>query len=947
MLRVNGSKSVARAVTDYLFKYLERDALGCPRWLGKAAERLGLNGKDFSGIPTEEVFFLLASNLDPNTGGPLTERYVTNRRVGYEFTTDGSKSGSIRALVLKEDGIVDAFRQVGGEMMEQLETDMKCRVRVGGAQHDRIVGNLCAMEVIHAETRPVDGFTDPQLHGHTFALNAVFDPVEQKWKAGQFGDVKRDAPYYEACFDARYTARLVELGYQIERRGASWEIASVPDSVVKLFSRRTAVIDAKAAELGIHDARRKSGLGAKTREKKDHTKSLPQSQEEWISRIPADTLQAMLKAAPVPGKGSFGKGIERSPQAAVDFAIGHSFERLSVISERQLFTAAIKQTLGAVPVATLEDLIRRDPRLTRREIKGEMMVTTQEVMDEEKWMIAFARNGRGTQLPLAPHHVIKDDRLNEDQRAAVMHVVTSTDRVVMVRGGAGTGKTTLMTEAVGAMQTFVRDRILDRDHVTLLAPSADASRGVLRAEGFEKADTVAKFLSSKRLQERAKGGVLWVDEAGLLGTKTMAALFRVADGLDARVILSGDPRQHRSVERGDPLRLFQTYAGIKPARVEEILRQRGLYKSAVRHFSDGNLLKGFDSLEKLGFVHEMNQKECHRHIAWNYANVLEQHKAKARDVRQKKFTAIVIAPTHAEGSQVTTAIRQELKRRGMLRGDGQSFDRLENLRLTDAEKATAGVYEKGLIVQFHENVPGFKAGQRYIVLGHMPGIGVTVGVASPSPTQATTVGGVLRSAVAASVVALGTAHTLPLDRADAFTVYRRHDDATELCVGDSIRITANGRTAGDPKSLIRGLRPHALNNGATYQVARFSHGDIILSNGWRVGLDFGHFTHGYCTTSHASQGKSPDCVFVAASTNSFGAVSAEQCYVSVSRGKHEAHIFTDDKAGLRRHIERHSEKLAAVDLCRPDAGKGFGSQERVRPSRNEETQRKREHAHEF
>ena len=52
--------------------------------------------------------------------------------------------------------------------------------------------------------------------------------------------------------------------------------------------------------------------------------------------------------------------------------------------------------------------------------------------------------------------------------------------------------------------------------VVALAPTAAASRGVLRGEGFASADTVARFLADAELQESARGQVVWVDEAGLL-----------------------------------------------------------------------------------------------------------------------------------------------------------------------------------------------------------------------------------------------------------------------------------------------------------------------------------------------------------------------------------------------------------------------------------------------
>ena len=57
----------------------------------------------------------------------------------------------------------------------------------------------------------------------------------------------------------------------------------------------------------------------------------------------------------------------------------------------------------------------------------------------------------------------------------------------------------------------------------VVAPTADASRGVLKSEGFENAETVAKLLVDKKMQDKLKNQVLWVDEAGLLGTKDMTA----------------------------------------------------------------------------------------------------------------------------------------------------------------------------------------------------------------------------------------------------------------------------------------------------------------------------------------------------------------------------------------------------------------------------------------
>ena len=64
--------------------------------------------------------------------------------------------------------------------------------------------------------------------------------------------------------------------------------------------------------------------------------------------------------------------------------------------------------------------------------------------------------------------------------------------------------------------------------VLALAPSAEASRGVLREAGFADAETVARFLVDERLQQEARDGVLLIDEASLLGTRTLARVFDLA-----------------------------------------------------------------------------------------------------------------------------------------------------------------------------------------------------------------------------------------------------------------------------------------------------------------------------------------------------------------------------------------------------------------------------------
>src|SRR6185295_591001 len=110
--------------------------------------------------------------------------------------------------------------------------------------------NIVYSEFVHFTARPVDGAPDPHLHAHCFVFNATFDENEKRWKAGQFREIKRDAPYFEAAFYARLGQRLEQMGYEVGRHGKQWDLAAVPKSLAAKFSRRTDQIEKLAQQKG-------------------------------------------------------------------------------------------------------------------------------------------------------------------------------------------------------------------------------------------------------------------------------------------------------------------------------------------------------------------------------------------------------------------------------------------------------------------------------------------------------------------------------------------------------------------------------------------------------------------------------------------------------------------------------------------------------------------------
>lgn len=79
--------------------------------------------------------------------------------------------------------------------------------------------------------------------------------------------------------------------------------------------------------------------------------------------------------------------------------------------------------------------------------------------------------------------------------------------------------------------------------------------------------------------------------------------------------------------------------------------------------------------------------------------------------------------------------------------------------------------------------------------------------------------------------------------------------------------------------------------------------------------DFGHLAYGSVTTSPAA-GRDVDRVIIAQSAASQPAASAEQFYVSASRGKQSIAIYTDDTSALVEAVHASAERLSAIELVK-------------------------------
>ncbi|MCG8640003.1 MAG: AAA family ATPase [Desulfobacterales bacterium] len=546
-------------------------------------------------------------------------------------------------------------------------------------------------------------------------------------------------------------------------------------------------------------------------------------------------------------------------------SLDHFLQRKSTVQEKRVLGHALELGYGTLLPKDVQKAMNDRDDILRSEEHTISIITTREMVHAENKMIELAASGKGKFRPINPDHKIKRDFLNKGQTGAVKAVLNSPDFVTAIQGNAGGGKTTLSSEISDGVKAAGKPMLA-------IAPSSQAVE-VLRTEGFD-AYTVASFLVNPKLQEKVRNGVLFYDEAGLSGTKSMTAVLLKANDQKAQVFLSGDSKQYGSPgESGDAFRILQENAKIRTAYVKENMRQKPQeYRKAVDQIASGRILEGYHTLDKIKAIQEVPDRDKRLNkISDDYLTSIKA-----------KRSALIVSPTNFEGGIITHIVREKLKSQGRIKGKERTFDTLKDLSLTNSQKMDLVTYEEGQIVRFTLNQKGgFKAGLHYQVLPKSKKDIVQV-----------------RELKSKQIL------TLPHQSPEHFKVYRK--TKTHLAVGDLIRPTENLKSKENTK----------INNGTPQQVKAFVGEHIKLANGKTLDKDSFHFKHGYVDSSFSSQSKTAQDVYISITDASFGGANEQAFYVSVSRGKDKIRLYTSDKKQLKAAIARSGQQTTARQVAK-------------------------------
>ena len=273
----------------------------------------------------------------------------------------------------------------------------------------------------------------------------------------------------------------------------------------------------------------------------------------------------------------------------------------STFTRRDLARLVHRQTNGAPQFAAVMAAIEASPELVRlgQDGRGRERLTTRIMLETERQLEASAATLSARQthaVSLARRQAaVAASTLGQEQAHAFLSVTRARDLAVVV-GYAGTGKSTMLGVARQAWEA-------EGYRVRGAALSGIAAEGLEGGSGIASR-TLASFelAWSKGHDLLARGDVLVVDEAGLIGSRQMERVLAAVRDAGAKIVLVGDPEQLQAIEAGAAFRAIAERVGV--AEITAVRRQRaGWQQEATRELATGRTGEALGRYERAGAVH--------------------------------------------------------------------------------------------------------------------------------------------------------------------------------------------------------------------------------------------------------------------------------------------------------------------------------------------------------
>ena len=579
--------SVASGIEDYYSG--EGEAPGY--WTGAGCEELGLSGE----VESKHLRHILNAE-HPASGEPLVTLRGGRRIPGFDLTFSAPKSVSLlwglgdpstRRIVR------ECHERAVQAALDYVEREAAfVRRGAGGAEVSHANG-LIAAAFPHRSSRA----GDPQLHTHVLLANLAQGP-DGRYSALHGSHLYRQAKTGGYLYQAQLRAELsreLGLSFQPVRRGAA-ELEGFADHVLRSFSRRRAEIERALAERGLDSPQAAQVAALDSRRAKEYGVGPEDLHERWRAR--GRELGAELPAPSI-AREAIEANAEPSPE---QLAQAVTAER-SHFDRREAIQAVCEQSPQGIEAPRAVELA--DAFLTSEQVvriaEGTFgpRFSTPEILAIEQRMIGSAETLRGAGRGAVPAEataavIERRPTIGADQAEMVRRLLADGDGVALVIGRPGTGKTYALNGAAEGWAAAGH-------RVRGAAPTRAAAAELEAAAGIPTV-SVAALLAE--LDERAanpdgitalpRGGVLLVDEAAMVGSRSLARLHDHVAAAEGKLVLIGDYRQLPELEAGG---LFRALAErLDPIELTEVRRhRRSLDRENVELVRQGQGAEAFEA----------------------------------------------------------------------------------------------------------------------------------------------------------------------------------------------------------------------------------------------------------------------------------------------------------------------------------------------------------------
>ncbi len=548
-----------------------------PFWACNGPALLGLDD-----IAQADQVERLAHGLHPMTGEPLVKGAGSSHVMGLDMTFSAPKDFSAvfaGADPATQSALIECLQQSARTALGYAESAAVTRHGHGG-RLKQVAQAAVAACYTHFASRALD----PQLHVHAFLFNVGKRHGVDEWSALEHRPQFERKMATGILFRAELAHRLRGLGFGIVKDGPYFTLRGIDESQREALSTRSRQIAAYLQEAGMgadasSAAREIAALN--TRSAKSEP-SLPELLGRFEAQaasigITPESVAAMRYAA---------------LQSETPFSIDHSTLLAELMASQSCATPqealasicekAMGQWSAAECLADLGRFMRYEQvvHLGQTELLTPVF-TSKATKDLEADISARVEAGKGNARHRLAHSLIdrEFDNLEKQlraklgvevslaqQRAAALHIGCETGSHAFVEGWAGTGKTTML-RAVGSAYEAAGF------HVAGCCQSAAASQNLSRETGIPSR-TIASLLLSLR-EGRTKltdKTVLFLDEAGMVGSREFSLLQEAALSAGAKLVSVGDPKQLQPIEAGGIFGALMRKHG--KAEISNIQRQR-------------------------------------------------------------------------------------------------------------------------------------------------------------------------------------------------------------------------------------------------------------------------------------------------------------------------------------------------------------------------------------